>query len=117
MIPFGKFSCPSCGSYGQHFSVVHSHKRVVKKTCDSCGAEIESNMRHGKYILLLIYIHVILALVAVPFVLAMAGEKWGVAIASAAIFMALVWLPAMTLHARNATIHEQDKKGYRNCEE
>ncbi len=111
MIPIGKFSCPSCGSHGQHFSAIKSLKRVVKKKCDSCGVEIESDIGHGKHILLLIYIHVILVLVALPLVLAMAGERWGVAIASAAIFVVLVWPPVMMLHARNAIVRNLDERG------
>lgn len=114
MISIGKFSCPSCGSHDQHFSAIRSLKRVVKKKCDNCGVEIESDMGYGKYILLLIYVHVILALVAVPFVLAIAGERWGIAIASAAIFIVLVWPPAMILHARNAIVRDQNKWGHRN---
>lgn len=104
MISIVKFTCPSCGAHGQYFSTLKSLKRVVKKKCGSCGVEIESEIGHGKYILLLIYTHVILTLVAIPLVLAIAGERWGVAIASAAIFVILVLPPAMVLHARNAKV-------------
>lgn len=104
MISTVTFSCPSCGSQGQHFSALKSLKRVVKKKCSSCGVEIESEIGDGKYMLLLVYTHVILALVAIPLVLAMAGERWGVAIASAAIFGVLVLPPALVLHTRNAKV-------------
>lgn len=110
MIPIGKFPCPSCGSHGQHFSTIKSLKRVVKRKCDNCVVEIESSLGYGKYIILLIYAQVILTLTGVPLVLAMAGERWGIAIAFAAIFVVLVWPPAMILHARNAIVRDRDEK-------
>ena len=64
-----------------------------------------------KYLLLLIYVHVILVLVAVPLVLAMAGEKWGLAIASIAIFVVFIWPPAVMLHVRNAVVRNPNKTG------
>jgi len=112
MIPIGKFSCPSCGSPGQHFSAIQSLNRVAKRKCDSCGIEIESDVGNWKYILLLIYIQVIVTLVALPLVLAIVTERWGIAIAFAAVFVVFVWPPAMMLHARNAIVRDRDERGY-----
>lgn len=112
MIPICKFHCPSCGSQGQYFSAIKALKKNVKRKCDNCGVQIESDIGYTKYILLLIYIHIILALAAVPIVLAMAGGKWGLVVAIAAIFVALIWPPAMMLHARNAVVVDRDNRGY-----
>lgn len=37
-------------------------------------------------------------------VLAIAGEKWSLAIVSVAIFAVFIWPPAMMLHARNEVV-------------
>lgn len=107
-----KFPCPSCGSPGQGFSFIKSPERVVKGRCDQCGIEIESALGYGKYFILLIYAHLILAMTGFPFVLALLSERWGMAIVYFSVFFLLVWVPAMILHSRNAAVCVQRPKTY-----
>jgi uncharacterized membrane protein YhaH (DUF805 family) len=76
--------------------------RRCSVTCTNCKKIIVSNVSYGRYIALLIYVHVILVVTAVPFVLALAGERWLIAVAAFAIFVLLTFPPAILLHARNA---------------
>lgn len=98
----GKFSCPSCGANGQSFNVVKALMRRCSTTCTNCKKSIVSNLSYGRYIGLLIYVEVIVALTAVPFFVALVGERWLIAVAAFAIFVLLVFPPAILLHARNA---------------
>jgi uncharacterized protein (DUF983 family) len=107
-----EFSCPSCDSPGQGFSFIKSPERVVKGRCDQCGIEIESALGYGKYFVFLIYVHLILAMTGFPFVLALLGERWVVAIVSFLVFFLLVWVPAMILHSRNVAVFVQRPKSY-----
>ena len=95
------FSCPSCGKNNIRFFVIKSLSRIVAVRCRSCGYEIKSESAPGMYVIFLIYMQAVVFVVAVPFVLAMAGEKWLVAIVAFAVFVAFVIPPAMLLHARN----------------
>ncbi len=98
--PFG-FSCSSCGKNNIRFFVIRSLSRIVVVRCRSCGYEIKSESAPGMYVIFLIYMQAVIFVVAVPFVLAMAGGKWLVAIGAFAVFVAFVIPPAMLLHARN----------------
>ena len=106
MTSFTDFSCPACGSPSQRFPVFLSLCRSVKRACSRCGVEIESTLSARKYLALLVYQQAMVVLVGFPFVLALAGGRLGLATASAAVFVALVWLPAMMLHARHATVNQ-----------
>lgn len=110
LIPFGKFRCPSCGSYVQRFSMINSLRRVAEKKCNSCGVKISSDLGLGRYALLLLYAHTVLAVTIVPLVLGMAGRKWGVTAASVAVFVALVWPTATMLHASNVTKRNREER-------
>jgi len=70
----------------------------------NCDKEIVSDISYGKYIGLLIYIHVILIVTALPFVLALAGGRWFIAAIALSIFVLLTFPPAVWLHARNARV-------------
>jgi len=98
------FSCPACGAGGQHFSAFSALSRTARKQCGHCGAQLESKLGEGRYVLLLFYVHVVLALVGLPLVLGIAALRWEIAIAAAAIFAALTWPVAMLMHARSATL-------------
>jgi uncharacterized membrane protein len=63
-----------------------------------------SNLKLGKYLLLIIYIHVVFVLVSVPLVLALAGGSWLVAAAAFFLFFGLVFPPAIMVHARSVNI-------------
>lgn len=97
----GTFSCPSCGASGKSFGAVKSFMRRPATRCANCDAYIFSDISYGKYLSLLVYIHVILVLTAVPFVLALAGGRLLVAGGSMAIFALLTIPPAMLLQSRN----------------
>lgn len=109
--PFGKLRCPSCGSHAQRFSMINSLRRVAEKNCNSCGAKISSDLGLGRYVLLLLYAHTVLAVIIAPFVLGMAGRRWGVAAASVVVFVALVWPAATMLHASNVARHNREERG------
>lgn len=106
MVTIG-FPCPSCGALGQRLFAMKSLNRVVTRKCAACGVEIESNIRHGKYMLLLFCDHVVVALLGLPSVPAMAGSRWAAAVAFAAIIIVFVWAPAMIVHARNAVVCDE----------
>jgi uncharacterized protein (DUF983 family) len=107
------FSCPNCGSNGQRFAALSSLNRVVRANCSNCGTKITSEIAGGKYLLLLLYAHIVLVVIAVPLILALAGKEWGFAIAAAFLFVIFVFPPAMMLHARSAAIAGLGKEAMR----
>jgi hypothetical protein len=103
---FIKFSCPRCNAQNQKFSVLRALSRIAKTDCKKCGLAIHSELGHIKHLLFLVYVHIVLLIVAIPFVMALAGGKWLVAVAAFSVFAALTWPPAMVIHARNARAYE-----------
>lgn len=95
------FTCPSCGAREQSFSTFNSLNRSVRKSCRRCGCGVESVLTEGRYVLLLLYAHVLAVIAAFPFVLAVIGNKWGLALTVVIVFALLVLAPAMVIHAKN----------------
>lgn len=104
-----KFSCPLCGTSGQHFPIVKSLSRVIIKDCQNCKREIESEIGCGKYLLFLIYTHAVFALLAIPFVFSIVAEKWIMAIISICVFLILIWPVAIILHASSVRLRVKIK--------
>ncbi len=92
------FTCSSCGAREQSFSTFNSLNRSVRKYCGRCGFGVESVQicasstlcsctgRHR----------------CIPFVLAVTGNKWWLALTVVIVFALLVLAPAMVIHAKNA---------------
>lgn len=102
MISMFAFTCPYCGAHKQRFSLLRSLGRSVRGSCRCCGISVESVLGEGSYVLLLLYAHVLAIIAAFPFVLAVIGHRWLLAVSVAAVFALLVLLPAMAMHARSA---------------
>lgn len=96
------FTCPSCGARKKSFSWFNSLNKSVRKNCGRCGCSVESVLTEGRYVLLLLYVHVLAIIAAFPFVLAVTGQKWGLALTVLVVFAVLVVAPAMAIHAKNA---------------
>lgn len=74
--------------------------------CADCGSELTSELSGRSYFLLLVYAHIVFAVVAVPLVLGLAGGHWLIAAASLLVFLLAVMPVAMLLHARNLRVRD-----------
>jgi uncharacterized protein (DUF983 family) len=106
MNAFGKFSCPSCGADGQSFRLFQYLERRCSTNCTNCERTLVSEFGSGKYLLLLLYMHIILLLIGLPLVLSLAGGLWLLAALVFLPSLALILPPAMIAHARNVKVRE-----------
>lgn len=97
-------TCPSCGNRGRFFSVLRALQRRNTATCSKCGNVLLSEISFTKYVLLIVYAHLVLAILALPFVLSLAGGQWLLSAVVFGVFALLIGLPAILLHARSIQV-------------
>lgn len=72
------------------------------KKYGNCDLRITSEISLGKYALLLLYMQAVLAVLAIPLILALAGGGWRVVVVFFVMIAVMVFPLSMALHARNA---------------
>lgn len=96
--------CPVCNVGHVAFGKIGCVRRCCTAKCSNCGQVFYSDLSYSTYLLLMIYIHVILAMTGIPMVFALAGGAWFVAMMALTVFFLFVIPPAMVLHARNMQV-------------
>lgn len=96
------FTCPSCGTSGIRFSPWQCLRQTAKSRCFHCGTDISSDLGTAKYVALLFYSSILSLVFALPIVLTLAGQRWIIGLTFLSLYLALLFIPAMIAHARNA---------------
>lgn len=105
-----KTTCPSCGTRKQRFGVLLAINRSQVTSCSACGEKIVSEVYYGRYVLLIVYVHISVAVLGVPIVLGTVAKDWLVVAFSLAAFLSLCWPVAAHLHANYSEIRCGDSR-------
>lgn len=105
-----KTTCPSCGTRKQRFGVLLAINRSQVTSCSACGEKIVSEVYYGRYVLLIVYVHISVAVLGVPIVLGTVAKDWLVVASSLAAFLSLCWPVAAHLHANYSEIRCGDSR-------
>lgn len=96
------FTCPCCGNPGIRFSLWQCLRQTAKSRCFHCGTDISSDLGTAKYVALLFYSSIVSLVFALPIVLTLAGQRWIIGLTFLLLYLALLFIPAMVAHAKNA---------------
>lgn len=96
------FTCPSCGTPSIRISPWQCLRQTAKSRCFHYGTDISSDLGTVKYVALLFYSSILSLVFGLPIVLTLAGQGGIIGLIFLLLNLALLLIPAMTAHARNA---------------
>lgn len=96
------FTCPSCGTPSIRFPPWQCLRQTATSRCFHCGTNISSDLGTAKYVALLFYSSILSLVFALPIVLTLGGQRWVIGLTFLSLYLALLLIPAMAAHARNA---------------
>jgi hypothetical protein len=96
-------TCHSCGMSYPKTSVLKCLLHHYRIHCKICGATTVSQLGWRSIVLMGIYTQVMATLLSIPTISGILSGHWAITSASLLVFGALVFPPAMFLHARKAT--------------
>jgi hypothetical protein len=109
-------TCPICGTGGQIIGPIKCLRQRCTMNCKHCGSMLSSNLSITTYILLELFSSAVLAVVAVPFVLALVAKSWASSLVIGLLYILFIFALHLILHARHVTA-EGVSKGTRFFEE
>jgi len=92
--------CPACNTVGVKFPLIKAPQRVITSRCRACGADVFSEVHKWKYFGFFFYLHLVIPLVGVVFILGVVRGNFGWAALSAFAIVLLTYAPAVILHTR-----------------